>query len=330
MMSDGFFFLAIFFAIFVGWVATGGPNRPISFAGPYITPITNVGQTQAGYGSLTVGHTTFTGTGPSASGSTGNTQQDIWNAQAKLATLQKNLRSSQLFGTPSPYVGEVSITTGNVSTTNPDQEYVSLYANSSAKGGVDITGWEIVSVATDDYGYIPPGVTLFHSGQVNPTSDIVLNPGDRVTVTTGESPVGVSFKQNECSGYLSQSQTFSPSLSSSCPLPNDEFNRYYTGNDKNTLFCQQYIKTVPECRDPEEPASGVGDLCISFIDQYLTYNGCVATHQGDRGFPVSQWRVYLGRKVVNTHTDRQDLWEPSHDVLKLLDKDGKTVAQYSY
>ena len=50
MRSEFLFFLAMLVVFFVLWLAGGGPSKPISFAGPYITPITNVDQTQVGYG----------------------------------------------------------------------------------------------------------------------------------------------------------------------------------------------------------------------------------------------------------------------------------------
>lgn len=49
MKADVFLVLACFLVIYLAWVVTGGPNRPISKAGPYITPVTRSGEESQGY-----------------------------------------------------------------------------------------------------------------------------------------------------------------------------------------------------------------------------------------------------------------------------------------
>ena len=52
MKNDALFFAGILLIIFVTWVATGGPSRPVSWAGPFLTPL-GPGQTGGeGYGAL--------------------------------------------------------------------------------------------------------------------------------------------------------------------------------------------------------------------------------------------------------------------------------------
>ena len=49
MKADALFVIACFIMIYVAWVVTGGPTRPISTAGPYITPVTRSGEESQGY-----------------------------------------------------------------------------------------------------------------------------------------------------------------------------------------------------------------------------------------------------------------------------------------
>jgi hypothetical protein len=49
MKTDGLFVIMCLVFIFIAWVATGGPSRQISTAGPFITPVTRSGEESQGY-----------------------------------------------------------------------------------------------------------------------------------------------------------------------------------------------------------------------------------------------------------------------------------------
>lgn len=49
MKADAFFVIACLIFIFIAWIATGGPSRPISHSGPFITPVTAPGEESQGY-----------------------------------------------------------------------------------------------------------------------------------------------------------------------------------------------------------------------------------------------------------------------------------------
>lgn len=49
MKADALFVILCIVLLYVAWVATGGPSRPISRAGPYITPVTRPGEESQGY-----------------------------------------------------------------------------------------------------------------------------------------------------------------------------------------------------------------------------------------------------------------------------------------
>jgi len=311
MQSDGLFFLGIIAFFFILWYASGGPTKPISFAGPYITPITDVDTVQEGYGG--------DGEPYSISGSDeGSVWDSLRNIKSSLAGLQRDSSELRAFGEASPLRGQVSVSGGGTGAEDPDEEYVTLRATGDQS--VDITGWRIASGASGKSERIPEGAALPRSGRVNDTGRIVLAPGDEAIVVTGESPNGVSFKENMCVGYLGHNQDFYPSLQSSCPAPYDEFDRFFSGNELRDDKCYELMQSSPSCKTPR--SSGVSSACDRLIDEYLDYNGCVEHHRYDVGFAGRTWRIYL--------EEDREMWKPTRDAVKLLDADGKTVDLYTY
>ncbi|TAL58158.1 MAG: hypothetical protein EPN84_13270 [Legionella sp.] len=327
MRADIFFFLGIFAFIFVAWVSTGGPQRPISFSGPFITPVTNVNQEQRGYGNLWDMGSSETNWWTGNFGGNGGTrtQTELWRAQDDLEDLQRDLQESRLFGTPSVHRGIVSIakSVGPLKSVDADEEYVTISVSSGADAPVSITGWKLISVRTNSSASIPQGVALFRTGKVNSPQPITLSPGERAIVTTGRSPIGVSFKENSCSGYLEERQNFHPSLSSSCPSPRDDFARFYDGAANDYQKCKEAITTVPRCTTATDLPRNTSNKCQSFAREFLTYNGCITYHASDRNFQGRVWRVYLGNR-------NDDLWPTKNDTIKLLDAEGKTVDIFTY
>lgn len=298
-MSDGILFAAIILFFFLLWFVSGGPTRPISFSGPYITPIADVDDTQFGY------------------------DADQWFGIPDTGGFfgGSSIQSGSPIVDPSPLRGQVTIT-GVSAGTNANDEYVTLQLSSSAPGPVTISGWRLKSDATHKSETIPNGTELPSRG-VNQRTPITLLPGDQVIVTTGDSPIGVSFRGNRCVGYFSSQQTFIPSLMTSCPAPYEEFERYYDGNKLADDSCYSYVSSLSQCTLPaKRDRPRLTSRCEEFIDEYLDYNGCVAAHRLDNDFKGTEWRVYLERNT--------DLWKPSREAVRLLDATGKTVDLYTY
>lgn len=327
LRADFFFFLAILVFIFAAWVATGGPNRPISFAGPFITPISTYGEEQNAYGGSIWDWTPdsdgswFHWTPITVRTSEDSAQQELWKTQDTLTDLQKELQDARLFGTPSVYRGKVSLSASRsvLGQTDESLEYVTISV--SGKENVNISGWRLVSTRTRASATIPNGVTLYKTGRVNQTSPIILSPGERAIVSTGRSPVGVSFKENSCIGYLEDPQDYTPRLSGSCPTPLSDFERFYDGANKDYQQCRDTVSRLPRCETPSS-RSGMSSSCYDFVRDHLTYNSCTTFHANDRNFWGNNWRVYLGKS--------DDLWPERNDTLKLLDANGHTVAIFSY
>lgn len=314
MKSDALFFFGVLAFFFVLWFATGGPTRPISFAGPYITPLTDVNTEQYGYGSIDA-------EGNISAGEPQSTQS-IWSQimgfENQVRNLERQAADLRAFGEASPLRGSVTVSAGNVSSEDPDTEYITINVVGTAP--VDITGWRLVSGASGDSTRIPSGASLPRSGRINDTGRIVLNPGEQAVVVTGESPLGVSFKENMCTGYLAHRQDYTPALSQQCPAASIEFDRYFTGNTLRDDACYYRMQATPICTPPDD--EGLSSRCRDLIDEHLTYNGCVATHQHSTYFPGRTWRIYLEK--------RSEMWKSTRDAIKLLDAQGKTVDLYTY
>ena len=334
MYSDGLFFLGVLVFFFVLWLAGGGPNNSISFSGPFITPVTGVGQTQVGYGdtSLFRGGINVTGTLPTVRSSS-EIRGNLQNIEYQLSNLQLDAKRQALFSSPSPKRGMVTLSGGNLSATDPSQEYLMIQASSNAQEPITITGWRVMSVATDKYAVIPRGTRLPTSGTLNASEPIVLYPGERAYLITGESPIGGSFAENKCTGSLEMNQSFNPSLSKRCPSASEEFDKYFAGNPYKDNACYTLIRSTNTCVTPEE-RSRISANCLSLIDSRLTYNGCVASHRYDSNFESNTWRVYLGRTEITRKNDSTrnygDLWKDSREAIRLLDENGLTVDLYTY
>ncbi|MDP2649100.1 MAG: hypothetical protein Q8P19_04365, partial [bacterium] len=68
--------------------------------------------------------------------------------------------------------------------------------------------------------------------------------------------------------------------------------------------------------------AGISGTCRSFLANVLTYNGCVNVSKGGEVFASSSWRIFLNRTA--------ELWSNSHDVIRLLDSEGRVVDVLSY
>lgn len=301
MKGDALLFIAIFVFIFILWVYEGGPTHPISFSGPYITPVTNVGQTSTGYGP------TNTSAGSA-----------IW--QSVTSSFHSNSQSyygNSSGGNASARI-DVHLNGGNTGATNVDQEYVMIRSNANVN--VDITGWKLVSEKTGVSATIPRGTEV---AEVTGPTDIILKSGDTAYVTSGFSPTQDSFRETKCTAYLDATNIFSPSLSTyRCPSPIDELTQFYNGDAQKYDQCANYVRSISNCRLPNYTPQGTPSACTDFAYSHFSYNGCLSRHRSDSDFAGTTWRVFLGQK--------KELWRSSNDTIDLVDASGNIVDTYSY
>lgn len=251
-------------------------------------------------------------------------EQKLASLENDYSKLSAQAEEAKTFGNPSPFRGRVGIAQSyGAQEASPSAEYIVLGANSANTSPVDITGWSVQSAYTGARGYITRSASPFVMGSINNTEATQLNPGATAIINSGFSPVGISFRENICTGYLAQFQSFSPSLSNSCPTPLSQIPL----NADNLRFygdtCYDFLQTVPSCTSPfQSIPSNISPNCRSFALNMLSYNGCVSKNMSARGFASNSWRIYLGSNV--------ELWRNSHDIIRLLDGSGQTVDVLTY
>ncbi|MEO6536883.1 MAG: hypothetical protein ABIT47_04270 [Candidatus Paceibacterota bacterium] len=318
MKGDFLLFFAIFVFIFILWVYSGGPTHPISFAGPYLTPVTNVGGESQAYGpkvsipSGTVSKKTSWGNWSAGWGTSNYGSSDTNGSNTNVSA-----------GNRSPYAGKVYIdgSSSHLNTSNVSQEYIVLRAASNS-GNVGITGWQLVSQNAGSRTVILQGTPIAHQGT---PSAIVLRSGEEAIISSGSGQEGSSFKETECTGYLDRSySSYYPSLSTNtCPSPISDLGSYQSNNSAQYNQCADYVRTFQSCRTGDNgPRNNLASWCQNFISNQLTYNGCVYSHQNDTNFFNNTWRIFQGRTST--------LWRSSGDTITLYDQNVKVVDQYSY
>lgn len=319
MEHDAWFFVGLFVFIFLMWIIIGGPTHPLSFTGPVLPQPQELGGgtylqlPRANFGLGRAGNVVLPGSsnGQAVSGS-------YYSGTVPPAP------TGTVFGLASPYRNLVTMShyVSNASSSDPKSEYVQISLAQNASAGVDITGWILESDATGNAELIPKGTRVPASGVVNAADDIKLQPGESAIIISGESPVGASFEENKCIGFFGAFQQFSPPLPQNCPLPSNELSTYYGTPYIHDPSCIDYVDTLPRC---QVAISGIDNLtksCQDFLETHFNYNGCISYHQNDPDFSGNTWRVYLGRDTP--------MWRARHEIVKLLDKTGKTVDVFGY
>ncbi len=256
----------------------------------------------------------------SPSASIKSIQKDIDNVSK---ALQKNIEASKR----SPYYGKINMS--NISGRNnpdPNKEYIKLSVNLREGEQVKLTGWYLKSEVTN-YFVIIGKAALLPFPSTHTESDIVLKDGDKVILTKGFSPIGISFRTNKCTGYFEENRTFYPGLSKQCPLPiNDQLPRFSSIEDRNDE-CLNLIKRVPRCttRDNEyirDLPDTVSSSCKTYLKTQINYNSCVSQHLKDTDFPGTEYRVYLNKFGT--------LWKKEREKISLYDQNGLVVDSIDY
>ena len=250
-----------------------------------------------------------------------------------------------------PYSRVISLGLGNARYAyQPYQEYVTI--TNKGKTPIDITGWQLKN-GKDKRGYelggrlqnfssdiaiIPQGTLVISPRGPSLMQNVILQRGEKAIVTTGrianQSPYNiVSFKENMCSGYLGdlETYTFTPRLSRDCPRPADE-----PGVSSLTTECRKFIERMSPCRQPEfETRDKDGEICINcvngkllssscvaFIKDHFNYGSCVSHHKNDPDFSSRTWRIFLGKGW--------EMWAQKYETMELFDSVGGLVDSYEY
>lgn len=317
MEHDAWFFVGIFVFIFVIWMAIGGPTRPLSFTGPTLAQPGALGggtYLQLPQVPFVVGNAS----GPLSVETRGNN-----SGSGQSAKMPPFVGGSE-FGPLSPYRNIIRFnhSVSGAGSPDPTNEYLEISVPQNAAAPIDLSGWKLVSDATGNTVTISKGTGVPISGTINDAEDIALAPGERALIISGRSPIGSSFRENKCIGYFSSFQTFYPSLPQNCPVPSDELISFYGTGYIRDGSCIDYANTLSRCQVMLSPPVNLSNACQNFMVKYLNYNGCVQAHRGDTDFDGTTWRIYLGRTAP--------MWRTRHEIVKLIDTNGKTVDAFSY
>lgn len=244
--------------------------------------------------------------------------------EAEYDRLNVQAQELRTFGSPSPHAGKITIMQDISGVRAPDahDEYLQIAANYANEAAIDLTGWVLESALTGARIIIPPAASPYVANTASVLRGVVLEPGNLALVSSGASPVGISFRENMCTGYLQQFQAFSPPLADECPSPSQILPLTSENLQRYGDACFDAINNLPQCRFPQSIPNEVSGACRAFLTEFLSYNGCVNQHRQRSSFNGSTWRVYLGSGV--------EIWRNSHDAIRLLDAQGKTVSVFVY
>jgi hypothetical protein len=318
--------IAIVIGMIILWFIAGGAGAVIRSARSVPNPITALfGQSGPGASIRLPFQPAQITQGPDIAGYLTKSGQDINGDQDTTDQTQAIDSSSQIFqyGTPSPYAGKVHMSLGGVYESNPSDEYVELLASPGLQGQVVISGWSLLSAVTGARAYIPEAAPVFFMGVVNTVAPTALTANESAIVTTAASPFGVSFRENQCTGYLNQVKQFTPDISDECPSPSDALPE--TADNLKTYgpSCFDYVGSLPHCYFPgSQIPNDLSSNCRSFVANTYSYNGCVNRYSTQGSFTFPTWRLFLN------HTS--ELWNNAHDVIRLMDAQGRTVDVLTY
>jgi len=249
---------------------------------------------------------------------------ELLDIERNYDSLAQQVAEAQQFGNPSPYRGQVHITDtySGVTADDVSLEYLMLEADPGNTAPVVVSGWSLQSVYNNIRVTIPQGTRMFYSGAIPETSLISVSAGEKIVVSSGVSPVGISFKENLCTGYLGQFQIFIPTLEERCPTAESEVLVNPATSRTADPECVAFAQSIPRCQFYIGGPPDVSDQCYSFIRNSMTYNGCVAMNKWRPSFAGDTWRVFLSRQ--------KELWKQEHDVVRLLDQEGRVVDIWAY
>lgn len=263
------------------------------------------------------------GTSPTLSAE--EVEKKVEEIYKELDEKEGDLRLLELMSPESPYAGMVTVKRGDAKATDAQREYIIISAHADNATAVEISGWTLESYVTNSESEIPEGARFLKSHTTRTEEPIFLKPGESAYVTTGDTPIKTSFRENICTGYLAEYGSFYPSLKKECPLPPDELLQFSSvkSSDDN---CAEFVNDIKRCEivdDNEIDAENLSSSCRSFINNVLDYEGCVAKHDNDPHFYTSgAWRIYLD--------ESRELWRSTREIIRLLDTEERVVGIIEY
>ncbi|MAJ97527.1 MAG: hypothetical protein CMI56_02850 [Parcubacteria group bacterium] len=207
-----------------------------------------------------------------------------------------------------------------------NDEYIVIRALETNAQPINISDWSLQSMVSDEWIGLPQGAPLYILGEVNEVQDIYLAPGDRAIISTSQSPVGVSFRVNRCSGFLNDTQDFEPPIRTACINPEEILLPTPQNIKDYGASCVSFVEQIESCTyvtSDRKEILDVSQACQEYIKPLLTYNYCINTLAGDDDFyESSEWRIFLNEDKA--------LWRENYEIVRLLDEKNRTVDVITY
>jgi len=127
-----------------------------------------------------------------------------------------------------------NLSESDLQTSNPQKEYLIINVTPPKNHEVAVTGWLLAGGAAS--AEIGKAAVLPRQGQINEETSVIITQPARLIISSGESPLGISFRENKCSGLLETFQKFTPPLNhacSDCKQNSSEYPEYNACVDKH-------------------------------------------------------------------------------------------------
>jgi len=198
-------------------------------------------------------------------------------------------------------------------TLEPNKEYVVLKINPKIGESVLLSDISLENNEGDKIR-LPQASALPLQGVVNKTEEIKISRDINVIISSGQSPLGVSFRENKCTGYLGQFQNYYPPLEKECPAQIDTVTEHNIGLLPD---CRAYVESLPMCETKlYDFPENVAPSCQVIVRSYIHYNACVEAHRDDSDFYLPIWRLYLN--------GAEEFWK-NGDTIKILNENGELL-----
>lgn len=215
--------------------------------------------------------------------------------------------------TTSPYKGKIGISYASGYSDTPEYESITL-ENRTEKENLNITGLVLESTRGGRFvipnGHELPGL----SGDIG-RDPIVLKPRERAIITVGRQSERMDFRTNLCVGYFSEFSNFIPSIYSSCPRTDTR--NLISLSDR----CLRVVESTSYCRKVDQNLLLDSD-CSQYVNQHLSYAGCVNDFRSRPDFFGSEWYIWMQR--------REEFLRNTHDIVILKDAQEREVDRYGY
>lgn len=211
----------------------------------------------------------------------------------------------------------ITLSQRNAKQRDPKTEYIQItYSSSATLGAIDFTDWTISNSRGESYR-IGQYTKLLGSTSIPNQDRLVVQKGAHINIITGSSPRGENFEANKCVAYFTQSYSFTPSLSYSCPPPNKE-----AGQEILNDACYLYVKNLSSCRTPSTLPINLNNQCRDYIASVASYASCVKLHKNDSDFYKNDYWIYLNRPT--------EAWSNVRESIVLRNEKGEVVKTITY